>query len=609
VDPLTPETRSMKTRTSIAFAPLAVASAAFAGSDLVINEFNAVRDDRWLGCGQLAAGETCVRAGESSPDIDPFFGRRIGNGGDWVELVVTRDHADLRGWKIQWVSAGPPSTTGLPTTNGQIIWFADGTVPQGEITFTQAALWSDMRAGTIITITRDTTAQGGLDTDLSFDPCLDDWWINVHLGSSDLLQSTWNVVSFPSGLPTPPSNQKLYVDHQRWWAQILKADGEIAIGLIGEDTGNGMSGVSSNEVGALREDPGPSTTVFSNYQDANASSFGAPNTWKSADPADVGCRRRQNMDPLRAQVLAESCAGCLPLALNEYNAVRSDQFLGGGTAAQDSNNPPGVASDSQFGRILGNGGNWFELVVLSDHLDMRGWTLEWTETGASGAIQLSNAAFWSDLRIGTTVTFIQRTTAQGGLDTDLSFNGTTDTWVNINTFDTTLVTGTTSTKPGHVSGQFTTSNDRWTIRAVDASGSAMTGRMGEGSPAYNGGKVNAEDVCRLRQDPTGRSGPTSWFDDSGSSSTFGRPNTWNACPGTGTVTQSFAALLGSGCEWSGPSNPADLNGDGFVDGNDLGLMLAAWGVCGGASCPADITGDGFVDGNDLGQLLAAWGAV
>jgi hypothetical protein len=370
-----------------------------------------------------------------------------------------------------------------------------------------------------------------------------------------------------------------------------------------------MSGVSSNEVGALRDDPGPSTTVFSNYQDANASTFGAPNTWKSIDPADVGCRRRQNMDPLRAQVLAESCAGCLPLALNEYNAVRSEQFLGGGTAAQDANNPPGVASDSQFGRVLGNGGNWFELVVLSDHLDMRGWTLEWTETGASGAIQLSNAAFWSDLRIGTIVTFIQRTTAQGGLDTDLSFNGTTDTWVNVNTFDTALVTATASTKPGHVSGQFTTSNDRWTIRAVDASGSAMTGRMGEGSAAYNGGKVNAEDVCRLRQDPTGRSGPTSWFDDSGSSSTFGRSNTWNACPGTGTVTQSFAALLGSGCEWSGPSNPADLNGDGFVDGNDLGLLLAAWGTCGEAPCPADLTGDGFVDGNDLGQLLASWGTV
>ena len=599
----------MTIRSSLASCSLAIAASASAGSDLIINEFNAVRDDRWLGCGQLAAGETCVRAGESSPDIDPYFGRKIGNGGDWIELVVTRDHADLRGWKIQWVSAGPPSSTGLPTTNGQIIWFADGTVPQGEITFTQAALWSDGRAGTILTITRDTTAQGGLDPDLACEPCLDDWWINVHLGSSDLLQSTWNVVSFPSGMPTPPSDQKLYVDHQRWWAQILKADGEVAIGIIGEDSGNGMAGVSSNEVGALREDPGPSTTVFSAYSDANSSTFGTPNTWKSIDPADVGCRRRQSMDALRAPVLADACAGCAALVLNEYNAVRGDQYLGGGTAAQDANTPPGVASDAQFGRILGNGGNWFELVVLSDHLDMRGWQLQWAETGASGAISLSNAAFWSDLRIGTIVTFIEKTTAQGGLDTDLSFNGTSDTWVNVNTFDASLVTATTSTKAGHVSGQFTTSNDKWSIRAVDASGASVTGRMGEGSTAYNGGKVNAEDVCRLRQDPARRSGPTAWFDDAGTASTFGRPNTWTSCPVVATVTQSFAALLGSGCEWSGPSNPADLNGDGFVDGNDLGLLLAAWGVCGGTVCPADLNVDGFVDGNDLGLLLAAWGAV
>ncbi|MFM9144402.1 MAG: hypothetical protein ACKORL_03280, partial [Phycisphaerales bacterium] len=281
----------------------------------------------------------------------------------------------------------------------------------------------------------------------------------------------------------------------------------------------------------------------------------------------------------------------------------------GGTATQDANTPPGVASDSQFGRVLGNGGNWFEFVVVSDHLDMRGWELRWSDTGASGTIRLSNAAFWSDLRIGTIVTLIEKTTAQGGLSTDLSFNGTTDTWVNINTFDIALVASTTSTKAGHLSGQFTTSNDRWSVRAVNATGTAMTGQMGEGSAAYNGGKVNAEDVCRLRADPARRTGPTAWYDDGGTSSTFGRPNDWPACPGSGTVTQSFAALRASGCEWSGPSNPADLNGDGYVDGNDLGLMLAAWGVCGGAVCPADLTRDGFVDGNDLGQLLAAWGAV
>jgi len=51
--------------------------------------------------------------------------------------------------------------------------------------------------------------------------------------------------------------------------------------------------------------------------------------------------------------------------------------------------------------------------------------------------------------------------------------------------------------------------------------------------------------------------------------------------------------------------PADLSGDGVVDGADLGLLLAAWGACGG--CVADITFDGQVDGADLGMLLASWG--
>jgi hypothetical protein len=49
----------------------------------------------------------------------------------------------------------------------------------------------------------------------------------------------------------------------------------------------------------------------------------------------------------------------------------------------------------------------------------------------------------------------------------------------------------------------------------------------------------------------------------------------------------------------------DLNTDGVVDGNDLGLMLAAWGAVGG---PTDLDNDGVTDGNDLGQLLARWGS-
>ncbi len=49
---------------------------------------------------------------------------------------------------------------------------------------------------------------------------------------------------------------------------------------------------------------------------------------------------------------------------------------------------------------------------------------------------------------------------------------------------------------------------------------------------------------------------------------------------------------------------ADLNGDGFVTGADLGLLLGAWGPCSG--CAEDLTGDGTVDGADLGLLLTDW---
>jgi hypothetical protein len=51
--------------------------------------------------------------------------------------------------------------------------------------------------------------------------------------------------------------------------------------------------------------------------------------------------------------------------------------------------------------------------------------------------------------------------------------------------------------------------------------------------------------------------------------------------------------------------PADFNGDGEVNGGDLGVFLVEWGEC--AGCAADLNGDGFVDGGDLGAFLAAWG--
>lgn len=48
----------------------------------------------------------------------------------------------------------------------------------------------------------------------------------------------------------------------------------------------------------------------------------------------------------------------------------------------------------------------------------------------------------------------------------------------------------------------------------------------------------------------------------------------------------------------------DLNGDGAVNGADLGILLGGWGASGGK---ADINRDNVVDGADLGTLLGAWG--
>ena len=73
--------------------------------------------------------------------------------------------------------------------------------------------------------------------------------------------------------------------------------------------------------------------------------------------------------------------------------------------------------------------------------------------------------------------------------------------------------------------------------------------------------------------------------------------------GTGSADLVGARLNGDGT--LGPAgNPADLNGDGVVNGDDLGILLGAWGT---ANAIADLNGDGTVNGDDLGLLLSAWG--
>jgi hypothetical protein len=70
----------------------------------------------------------------------------------------------------------------------------------------------------------------------------------------------------------------------------------------------------------------------------------------------------------------------------------------------------------------------------------------------------------------------------------------------------------------------------------------------------------------------------------------------------GTFTDANSNGIPDSCDCLG-----DIDDDGWIDGVDLGGVLAAWGKA-PAGTPADLNADGAVDGTDLGVLLAGWGA-
>ncbi len=71
------------------------------------------------------------------------------------------------------------------------------------------------------------------------------------------------------------------------------------------------------------------------------------------------------------------------------------------------------------------------------------------------------------------------------------------------------------------------------------------------------------------------------------------------------VSCAAVVLVGTSSALAAGCIPQDINGDGKVDGEDLGLLLADWGQPGNN----DFDESGEVDGGDLGELLASWGPV
>ena len=51
--------------------------------------------------------------------------------------------------------------------------------------------------------------------------------------------------------------------------------------------------------------------------------------------------------------------------------------------------------------------------------------------------------------------------------------------------------------------------------------------------------------------------------------------------------------------------PADIDGSGLVDANDILAILSDWGPCDG--CPSDIDGDGMAGVDDILEVISGWG--
>ncbi len=188
---------------------------------IVLNEWNAVVEDRYL------------------DDGDDALGDLPGNGGDWLEFVVLEDGLDLRGWVLT-----------LTHRNG----------PAGTLTFQDHDVLASLAAGTLLTVAED------LPEDLAVDPQGGDWRFHLRAGVDGTGQAI--------------SAEAFDVTHREWQLVLQDADGFVRFGPVGEGIGSFDGGLSGSEVGLLAETPGSGLRRASAaYVDGDRSSFGAANVW------------------------------------------------------------------------------------------------------------------------------------------------------------------------------------------------------------------------------------------------------------------------------------------------------------------------------------------
>ncbi|MDP2309407.1 MAG: CotH kinase family protein [Pseudomonadota bacterium] len=201
-----------------------------------------------------------------------------------------------------------------------------------------------------------------------------------------------------------------------------------------------------------------------------------------------------------------------PFVLNEWNAVETGKWLGGDDGAAEE----GAAeegADAALGRTTGNGGDWIELLVVEDGLDLRGWTLTLQDrSGEAGTLVFTGDPALSALRAGTILTIAE------DLPEDPAYDPRGGDW----RFH--LRAGVEGSGAYVSATPFDVTHQDWQLTAWDALGHVRLGPVGEG--VGRAGGVGSTEVGFLAETPTaGLRRDTADYADA-TSSTFGAPNVW-----------------------------------------------------------------------------------
>jgi len=247
---------------------------------------------------------------------DTHFGRIKGNGGSWLELVVLKDKTDLRK-AILKISDNDSTYIGrLPNIS----------------------ILSKVRSGTILTISEEPT-------DLSYNPfdvCNPDWTLNINKDDLTTIEGNF------------------FTSHKNLSVSMVSGSGDITIMPQSGEAIVNSNTIGKREIFKLKKDPSSSIvptdpTYGDDFNKKARSTFGSPNHWKWNNKLIT-----QDFNDLRVIALKENFRrNKSSLLLNEYSAVASNKYL------KDN------GDDTYFGRVMGNGGSWLEMVVTRDYLNLQ----------------------------------------------------------------------------------------------------------------------------------------------------------------------------------------------------------------------------------------------